>query len=40
VSHGDDVLAEIELVASQVPYFVARMNELGQGRLVWIDEPA
>ncbi|WP_313329738.1 YigZ family protein [Comamonas sp.] len=40
VSHGDDVLAEIELVASQVPDFVARMNELGQGRLVWIDAPA
>lgn len=40
VSHGDDVLAEIELVASQAPEFVARMNELGQGRLTWIDEPA
>ncbi|TDS82896.1 YigZ family protein [Comamonas sp. JUb58] len=39
VSHGDDVLAEIELVASQAPDFVARMNELGQGRLTWIDEP-
>ncbi|WP_021028081.1 YigZ family protein [Comamonas sp. B-9] len=40
VSHGDDVLAEIELVASQAPDFVARMNELGQGRLTWIDESA
>ncbi|MCD2167528.1 IMPACT family protein [Comamonas koreensis] len=40
VSHGDDVLAEIELVASQAPDFIARMNELGQGRLTWIDEPA
>ncbi len=40
VSHGDDVLAEIELVASQAPDFVARMNELGQGRLTWIDDPA
>lgn len=39
VTHGDDVLAEIELVASQAPDFVARMNELGQGRLTWIDEP-
>ena len=39
VSHGDDVLAEIELVASQAPEFVAKMNELGQGRLTWIDEP-
>ncbi|GAB2819980.1 IMPACT family protein [Comamonas piscis] len=37
VTHGDDVLAEIELVASQLPEFVARMNELGQGRLSWID---
>lgn len=37
VTHGDDVLADIELVASQVPSFVDRMNELGQGRLVWLD---
>jgi uncharacterized YigZ family protein len=37
VSHGDDVLVEIELVASQLTAFVARMNELGQGRLSWID---
>lgn len=37
VTHSDDVLANIELVASQVPSFVDRMNELGQGRLVWLD---
>lgn len=40
VTHGDDVLANIELVASQVPSFVARMNELGQGRLLWIEDRA
>lgn len=37
VTHGDDVLADIALVASQVPGFVDRMNELGQGRLTWLD---
>lgn len=40
VSHGDDVLAEIELVASHAPDFVARMNELGQGRILWLDDSA
>ena len=37
VNHGSQVVATLEIVASQAPAFVERMNDLAQGRIGWID---
>lgn len=37
VSHSDAVVLHFSLAADAVDALVARLNELGQGRLVWLD---
>ena len=39
VRHGDDVRIAFTLPVTGAPALTARLNEAGNGRIVWLDEP-